>query len=173
MGLAVAQKLQNLGWNIATVDIHPESSTTEAEESQASSLYIRANVTIYEELLNAFRKTKEKFGSIDFVYANAGIIGKGDFYDVQELKAPTAPSLSVQEICLTGVIYTSHLAMHFMRQNEIPGGVIIMTASGTDMRMIPSSRALLTEKKRPRFTRRPIFRYTHPPNTVCSASCDQ
>lgn len=38
--------------------------------------------------------------------------------------------MTVQDVNLTGVVYSAHLAMHYMRRNTKPGGVLVMTASG-------------------------------------------
>jgi 15-hydroxyprostaglandin dehydrogenase (NAD) len=130
MGLAVAERLSNIGWNIAVVDLNEQQSEPVLALLGPSAIFVRANVVHYDELLVAFQKTRDHFGSIDFVFANAGIIGRVEFYDVAMQWPPKAPMLAVQDICLTGVIYTSYLAMHFMRQNHKGEGVIVMTASG-------------------------------------------
>lgn len=130
MGLAVAEELNRLGWNIAIVDLNAQQANQALPKLASSSIFCRANVVKYQEQLEAFEKARATFGSIDFVFANAGIIGKADFYNEADAWPPEPPSLAVQDICLTGVIYTCHLAMHFMRRNEVPGGTIVMTASG-------------------------------------------
>ena len=130
MGLAVAEELFRSAWNIAIVDLNETQAQQALLRLGTSAIFVRADVTKYDQQLAAFQKTKDTYGQIDFVFANAGIIGKADFYDKPEQWPPKPPSLLIQEICLTGVIYTSHLAMHFMRQNATAGGVLVMTASG-------------------------------------------
>lgn len=39
----------------------------------------------------------------------------------------------MQDVCLEGVEVTSYLAMHYMRHNPTPGGVLIMTSSAAGL----------------------------------------
>ena len=64
------------------------------------------------------------------VYANAGIVDTADFYGPQSQLPPPKPTLLCQEVCLSGDIFSTYLAMHYMRQNKTKGGIIIMTSSG-------------------------------------------
>lgn len=131
MGLAVAQKLSRSGWVVAVVDLDRSESAEVLKQLGDTAMFIQADVSNYDSQLAAFQEVKKAMGRIDFVFANAGIIGRGDFYDsIEADAAPAKPSMLVQEVCLTGVIYTAYLAMHFMRKNESKEGMIVMTASG-------------------------------------------
>ena len=130
MGLAVAQELSRSGWQVAIVDLNEKQAKEALTTLGPSSMFLRGDVSSYEDQLTAFIKVKEAFGRIDFVFANAGIIGNSSFYDQAKQWPPKIPSLSVQDIGLTGVIYSCYLGMHFMRQNQPIGGSIVMTASG-------------------------------------------
>lgn len=136
MGFAVAKRLIEESWNVIVVDLNKEQGEYAVKQLGSSSTFIRANVVQYEDQLAAFKQAEKLHGRIDFVFANAGILGKADFYDRAEEWPPQAPSLAVQDICLTGVTYTSYLAMHFMRRNSTSGGVIVMTASGTSLNIV-------------------------------------
>lgn len=130
MGYAVAQKLASKGWRIALLDLNEETGAKAAETLGSNCIFVKANITIYEDQIAAFERTVDTFGGIDFVFANAGIPGKAGFFDKAEKWPPSPPSLLVQDVCLTGTIYTSQLAMHCMRRNTVPGGSVVMTASG-------------------------------------------
>jgi NAD(P)-dependent dehydrogenase (short-subunit alcohol dehydrogenase family) len=54
-----------------------------------------------------------------------------EFYSSHDQLPPPPLPLLCQNVCLTGVEYASYLAMHYMRQNPVKGGTIIMTSSGT------------------------------------------
>lgn len=130
MGFEVARKLCLDGWKVVAVDLDAARGEKALVQLGPHSAFVQANVSKYEDQLIAFQRAETLYGSIDFVFANAGILGKADFYDKVQQWPPRAPSLAVQDVCLTGVIYTCHLAMQFMRRNSPPGGVIIMTGSG-------------------------------------------
>ncbi|CAM1506053.1 Fc.00g056940.m01.CDS01 [Cosmosporella sp. VM-42] len=130
MGLAVAQALVDIGWRAILLDFNEEAGAHVAYAMGECAEFRKVDVTQYNQQLAAFEWVFEAYGRVDFVFANAGIAGNSDFYDVPNTWPPTAPSLVVEEVCLRGVIHTSHLAMQYMRRNHPPGGVIVMTASG-------------------------------------------
>ena len=76
----------------------------------------------------------ESFGTLKvlkaIVYANAGIVDTYPFYTEQTKLPPPKPTLLCQQVCLDGVEYSAYLSMHYMRQNPVKGGTIIMTSSG-------------------------------------------
>lgn len=131
MGFAVAQELVKNDWRVALFDVDDEAGARAvASLGEGSSQFHRVDVTSYGQQQRAFEAIHKAHGSIDFVYANAGIAGKADFYDEPEQWPPSAPSMLVEDINFKGTTYTSHLAMQYMRRKPQPGGVITMTASG-------------------------------------------
>lgn len=138
MGFAVASALVKDGWIVTLVDVNKDTGETAAVSLGDHCQFIGADVTEYDQLRHVFEAVFLKFERIDFVFANAGIAGRADFYNKAECWPPTEPNLLVEEICLRGVIFTSHLAMHFMRRNKIAGGVIISTASGMSFNTSPT-----------------------------------
>lgn len=66
------------------------------------------------------------------VFANAGILGRQDFYAQQTEDIhgmPPPPDLLASKVMYDGVIHTLYLAQHYLRKNDPPGGSIIVTAS--------------------------------------------
>jgi len=68
-----------------------------------------------------FELANTRFGSVDIVVPNAGIIeseqvcwGNMKFVDGK----PAKPKLLTLEVNLTGVFYTAHLGMYYMKQNR-------------------------------------------------------
>ena len=135
MGFAVASKLiQDTGWEVILVDLNEKVGLDAVASLGGSARFVKADVTKYEEQLAAFETAFNLHSRLDFVFANAGIAGKADFYDITDLWPPKAPSLIVEDVCLRGIIYSCHLGMHFMRRNKIiRGGVIVTTASGMSL----------------------------------------
>ncbi|KFH42411.1 hypothetical protein ACRE_068700 [Hapsidospora chrysogenum ATCC 11550] len=130
MGLATATKLIESGWKVIIVDLNNETGLKAAEGLGKNATFVQADVTKWDDQVGAFEHAVELHGQINFVFANAGIAGRAGFYDAATTWPPERPSLIVEEVCLKGVVYTSYLAMHYMRGNKPSGGVIVTTASG-------------------------------------------
>ncbi|KAJ9612021.1 hypothetical protein H2200_003616 [Cladophialophora chaetospira] len=140
MGLAVVEDLAAKGWNITIFDFDHEAGGKVAEKLGQQVLFIKGNVTKYEELGAAFAETWKKWGSIDFgllskqVFANAGIGEHIKFYEQKEELPegfPAKPSTLTLEVNLLGVVYTAYLALHFFRKNASKGGTLVMTSSAS------------------------------------------
>ena len=133
MGLGVVERLITLGWNVCIVDFNTKAGQEVSERLGANTLFVKANVIAYEEQADAFAQTFAKWHRLDFVYANAGIGDRIDFYapanEFLPNGAPKRPDTLVVDICLNGCIWACYLALHYFRLN--PGGVgkIAMTSS--------------------------------------------
>ncbi|KAF2652694.1 NAD(P)-binding protein [Lophiostoma macrostomum CBS 122681] len=136
MGLAVARNLSRQGWNLSLADMN--TSTGEAAAKEVGGIFTKTDVTSYNDQAALFQKTKDEFGQIDFVYANAGIVDSYNFYAAAEKLPPPPLPLLCQDVCLTGVVYSSYLGMHYMRQNPDKGGVIVMTSSAAGIYKSPA-----------------------------------
>lgn len=55
-----------------------------------------------------------------------------------EYRVPTEPDLSTTDVCYKAVVYGTQLAIHFMRQNAVPGGFIVATASAVALYPVAS-----------------------------------
>lgn len=121
IGLAVARALsQRLDWQINILGTNEERGRQAVAEHSNMTFY-RVDVAQYGDLANAFDTVYNKHGRLDFVFANAGISGGLDFYTRHPAgEIPPEPSVKTAEINFNGVIYTSHLALHYFRQS--PGG---------------------------------------------------
>jgi len=137
MGLDVAEHLVSKGWNIAIADFDVTLGESVASRLGSQVLFVKTNVINYDEQVAVFAATYKKWGQIDFVFANAGIGGKGDFYareeEVEGTGGPPKPNTLVMDVCATGVIYSSYLALHFFRKNKEGRGYLVMTASAAGL----------------------------------------
>lgn len=136
MGLAVAQELSSKGWNLTIVDL-AEHSIALAEEKfdTERTKFIKADVTDYESQGKAFLETWERWKRLDFVFANAGIGDKMNFYAPATESHPNLPGIPpapnelVIDICLNAMVYSAYLGQHFFRQNPSRAGKIVFTSS--------------------------------------------
>jgi NAD(P)-dependent dehydrogenase (short-subunit alcohol dehydrogenase family) len=129
LGLAVATSLATKGWKISIADMNV--SAGEAASKIIKGKFYKTNVTDYTSLSTTFEKTFQEFGQIYFVFANAGIVERDNFYATFPSTGPPPPPdmLSV-DIDLKAVIATGYLSQHYFRQNpHRNGGSLISTSS--------------------------------------------
>lgn len=133
MGLGVVERLLELGWNVSIVDFNQKAGLEVTERFGDKTIFVKANVIVYEEQASAFAATFAKWGRIDFVYSNAGIGDRIDFYSPAksflENGAPVKPDTLVMDICLNGCVWACYLGLHYFRQNPDGAGKIAMTSS--------------------------------------------
>jgi len=126
MGLAVAKALASRGgWKLHLLDLRPPLEEVE------SATFHKTNVLDYESLATTFQNVIDTDGRLDFVFANAGIVERFNFYDKHDTsKPPPPPDQTVIDINLKAVLNTSWLAQHYFRQStQSDNKNLVMTAS--------------------------------------------
>lgn len=127
IGRATALRLAKEGASIVVVDIdaevgHPTAHQIDATGGKAA--FCRADVTVEKDVRNMIDFAETKFGGLDIVHNNAGIItGVPRWLD-------TEPSAWIRmlDINLRGVILGTQLAIQSMTRRGV-GGAIVNTAS--------------------------------------------
>lgn len=66
MGLAVTERLVSQGWNVTIMDLNEEAGHEVAERLGHQVLFLKADVTSYEEQGEVFRRTWERWGRLNF-----------------------------------------------------------------------------------------------------------
>jgi NAD(P)-dependent dehydrogenase (short-subunit alcohol dehydrogenase family) len=66
MGLAVTERLVELGWNVAVLDFNGPKAKSVAERLGSQIHVIQCNVADWDQLRKAFVETWEKYGRLDF-----------------------------------------------------------------------------------------------------------
>jgi NAD(P)-dependent dehydrogenase (short-subunit alcohol dehydrogenase family) len=101
------------------------------EDLGSRALYVRTDVTSWEDLRALFQTAIDRYGRIDIVFANAGIVDTSNYVDLREenvqLLEPSRRSLDVN---IFGCLNTVALAIHHMQRQKPAGGSIVMTSSG-------------------------------------------
>lgn len=98
----------------------------------SNASFFSCNVASYDSQASMFAKVWEKYGRIDALCANAGIVDRSSIYILDQRdsdKIPPAPDTLCTDVDWKGVLYGTQLAIHFMRKNEATGGSIVATAS--------------------------------------------
>ncbi|OCL09601.1 3-beta-hydroxysteroid dehydrogenase [Glonium stellatum] len=132
MGLAVATVLSKRGnWTLHLVDLNVDAGAKAASDLLNAHFY-KTNVTSYALLSSAFENTFKISGRIDFVFANAGIVERDNFYaKYGNSEIPPEPNQLSIDINLKAVVNTSYLALHYFWRSPHKGrdAALVMTAS--------------------------------------------
>ncbi|KAJ3739336.1 hypothetical protein DFH05DRAFT_1514949 [Lentinula detonsa] len=94
-----------------------EKTVSEIIASGGQAVAVKCDVTIWDDQVKMFELAIEKFGSVDVVVPNAGIGEPGNFLEVKldnKTGKPQKPNLSTVQVNLIGVLYTVHLAQHYL-----------------------------------------------------------
>ncbi|OIK04420.1 SDR family NAD(P)-dependent oxidoreductase [Bacillus sp. MUM 13] len=125
IGRAAALKLAENGAKIILVDIKEDNAVEvkkEVEDLGAEAIIIEADVSVPEQMEHAFHRTNEEFGSIDFVFANAGI--NGVIAPIEDISADDFDTTIHTN--LRGTFLTLKYAIPYMKEK---GGSIAITSS--------------------------------------------
>jgi NAD(P)-dependent dehydrogenase (short-subunit alcohol dehydrogenase family) len=122
IGLATAVRFASEGANVVVVDIDPDAGGRAAE--QVGGLFVKADVSVPEDVAHAFGIAHEIYGSVDVAFNNAGISPADDD---SILTTGLDAWRRVQEVNLTSVYLCCKEAIPYMQQQG--KGSIINTAS--------------------------------------------
>lgn len=127
-GAGFLKRWANAGANVIIGDINVQAGdqlirTLRKETGNKNLHFIYCDVTNWQSQVNLFREAVKLslHGGIDTVVANAGVgEGRGVSFEKPEgLDAanPPPPDLTVLNVNLIGVVYTSHLALYWLQRN--------------------------------------------------------
>ncbi|RZU63591.1 3-oxoacyl-ACP reductase [Zhihengliuella halotolerans] len=123
IGLATARRLAHEGASVVIADICDEE-TGQRAAAEVGGLFVRTDVTSEDDVVNLFASTKEKYGSVDIAFNNAGISPADD---ASILDTGIDAWRKVQEVNLTSVYYCCKHVIPYMKEQG--RGSIINTAS--------------------------------------------
>ncbi|KAF2708016.1 NAD(P)-binding protein [Pleomassaria siparia CBS 279.74] len=137
MGFSVAAALAlrtHETWDLHLVDLNASAGESAVSSLGKNAHFYQTNVTDYKSLSSAFEKAYSVSGRLDFVFANAGIVERDNFYEKHDLSSvPPEPNQLTVDIDLKAVINTAYLAHHYFRKSAKDGAKespsLVMTAS--------------------------------------------
>ncbi|XP_055955674.1 15-hydroxyprostaglandin dehydrogenase [NAD(+)] [Patella vulgata] len=124
LGKAFCKILLENGAKVFMTDVNEAAAQVTLKEFQAQFgvnvvTFMKCDVSSKQQMEDAFKATKEKFGGLDIVCNNAGIGGETDPLWEKAV-----------DINLKGCIRGTHLALQYMRQDQGGrGGVIVNISS--------------------------------------------
>lgn len=123
IGLATAAAWLKAGGRVAVLERNPGACERAAGEFGPEALILRADVTDEAAVAQAVADTVERFGALNAVFNNAGILGAAG--PVEELSLDEWER--VMAICVTGPFLVTKHAVSRLR--AAGGGSVIMNAS--------------------------------------------
>lgn len=121
IGYGIAEALLKQGVKVAVTSRSQESADEAAKKLGSNAIGIAADVKDYKSQQDAVAKTIEKFGSLDFLIANAGV---GHFASIDELSIKDWKETI--DTNLTGVFYSVKAAVEALKKSK---GYIITISS--------------------------------------------
>ncbi|KAK5046113.1 hypothetical protein LTR84_008570 [Exophiala bonariae] len=133
LGFALSKCLVERGYLVAMCDIDATTGKARARELGDQAAFFEVDITVYEELGAVFEQAWSKWGRIDFVAANAGILDSASLFPSPETCPPTTPppkpNLKTIEVNTIAAIHSVYLARHYFSKNTAHGGTITITSS--------------------------------------------
>ncbi|MFC7049304.1 SDR family NAD(P)-dependent oxidoreductase [Emcibacter nanhaiensis] len=138
LGLAYAEVMADMGAKVTLTDINPDTLQQQVDRLAARGCTVRGavlDVTNREQMAQVFKEANDAYGSIDVVFANAGIdVGPG-FLTVEDERNPAGEIENVSDEAwdrsinanLTSVFNTIKAAVKYMKPKG--SGRIIVTSS--------------------------------------------
>lgn len=126
IGFATAELLAEFGSNVVLLDINEEKgeeAATRIRESGGKACFMKCDVTSSKDCEKVVEEIKQKYGRIDILHNNAGIIIRKNVVDLEEREWDLAI-----DVCLKGVYLLSKYVIPVMAAGG--GGSIINTGSG-------------------------------------------
>ncbi|KIW83263.1 hypothetical protein Z517_02508 [Fonsecaea pedrosoi CBS 271.37] len=125
------------GWKVVIAIINMVKGRETAELVKGD--FIEADVRSWEARYSAFKMTFDKYGRLDFVFANASLSDRSDpFHPGNDDSDPVQPpDLNSTEVNFIGLTYTALLAVKDFRKNPMVGVDLIMTACGAGLYLTP------------------------------------
>ena len=126
IGRATARLLAQEGAAVAVVDLDEAAGQEVARTIAAGggqAIFVRADVSRAADCRRAVQQTVDKWGKVDILFNNAGIIRRANVLDTTEAEWDRVMAVNVKSIFLLGKFAIPVMA-------ETGGGTIINTASG-------------------------------------------
>lgn len=80
MGEALARDLVKKGWHVACLDVQKQAGEALVSELGDKAIFIQCDIADYDQQAKAYTEVWKKYGRIDALLANAGIVDRSSIY---------------------------------------------------------------------------------------------
>jgi len=110
----------------------------EITNAGGAAVFQKTDVLNWDDQVGLFDLGMSKFGCVDVAVVNAGVTEIGNFEKLSVSNGKLVkPQVKTVEINLIGSIYTTHCAMHYLPQNQIPGSLKAVVLLGSMASWVP------------------------------------
>ena len=142
LGLAAAEKFAKNGYNIVLIDINEEKGKKAEQKIKSmgvDAVFCLCDISNKEQVQNAAKITKEKFGRADVLINNAGLEVRGSILQCDE-----DDWTRLYNINLKGIYYMSNAFVPMMLEQK--KGAVVNTGSILGYRTVPERAAYASSK---------------------------
>ncbi len=127
IGLSIAKEYQAQGAKVVVMGRNADALSAAAAELGDGALVLKGDVTSASDLENLYAKTTARFGKVDVIVANAGVIA------MEQGAVDEATFDRMSDINFKGAYYTVHAALPHLND----GGSVIITGSAVSGKPMP------------------------------------
>ena len=128
IGLAIAKEYQREGAKVVVMGRNADALSAASAELGDGALVLKGDVTKATDLENLYTKTTARFGKVDVLVANAGIIEMGPLGGLDEASFDRMSAINFK-----GAYYTVEAALPYLTD----GGSVIITGSAVSGKPMP------------------------------------
>ncbi|MCJ1400544.1 hypothetical protein MMC11_003750 [Xylographa trunciseda] len=124
IGAATVRLLFEAGASVVFGDMDTKNGELLVENIKSQEvLFMKTDVSKYEDNLALFKTAHEKFGKVDHAMSIAGIVEQGNWFDpsLTVESVEKVPTKAVLDVNLLGVLYFARIASVYLRQNRKEG----------------------------------------------------
>ncbi|MCJ1380407.1 hypothetical protein MMC17_003510 [Xylographa soralifera] len=124
IGAATVRLLFEAGASVVFGDMDTKNGELIVEEIRSQEvLFMKTDVSKYEDNLALFKTAYETFGKVDHAMSIAGIVEQGNWFDpaLTIESVEKVPTKAVLDVNLLGVLYFARIASVYLRQNRKEG----------------------------------------------------
>ncbi|RAL14478.1 SDR family NAD(P)-dependent oxidoreductase, partial [Aspergillus homomorphus CBS 101889] len=138
IGAVVASRFNDHGAKVVVSDLASFEETAEtlikAFSRPEQAVSVAADVIDWQQMKMLFHRTVQRFGEVDIVIANAGVMESRPIMDLDDLDEngnlkESIEGFRVIDINLKGTLNALRLAMHHMKNKSKPSGSLVLLAS--------------------------------------------
>jgi len=157
---------------IGDIDITKASATVKEIESLGSrAVSQKCNVTSWEDQESLFEFAIATFGRVDVVIPNAGVGEFARFSPAPSGGKPSKPDLKTMDVNLTGVLYTTRLALYYLARSPTKDKALIFIGSIASINGLPKAPLYVTSKHALIGLARTLYAELHPVGIRVAVIC--